>query len=476
VLLWKAIATGHNDILELISTILDELLELNGKFLLCCDETNANLDEIINKLDVLIQNLIDCCEGICDRLDTIIEILEEKYPEGVEYGITYDDYICVEEWDCDVGGEYLECNFEDCLPEPPEIVYGVTWDGYICVEEAETTTTTTVTSTTTTTELPTTTTTTCIIGAGLIEVLCEDWTTTTTEELATTTTTTQVGTTTTTTTIGTTSTTTLVPTTTTTTELATTTTTTILPTTTTTEEPTTTTTTILEPETDYGYLYNWWAAIGDTNGDDVSEEDITTSDDWQLPTAAEYYVLLKYLDASGDEFDNIAGGKMKETGTIYWDSPNTGATNSSGFNSRGTGYRTDAGNFTKVKSRAHYWNKETIGSTYAKSSRLFYDDDYFYTSNPSGTSYGEKRVHGLAIRFIKSSTTLSHGETGTYTGNNGITYPTICIGTQEWLACNLEETKFRDGSDIPYIDNQYAEDNAEWAAATSAAYCIYPIT
>ena len=143
VLLWKAIATGHNDILELISTILDELLELNGKFLLCCDETNGNLEHIINQLDVLIQNLIDCCEGICDRLDIIIEILEERYPTGVEYGITYDDYICVEEWDCDVGGEFLECNFEDCLPEPPEIVYGVTWDGYICVEEPTTTTTTT---------------------------------------------------------------------------------------------------------------------------------------------------------------------------------------------------------------------------------------------------------------------------------------------------------------------------------------------
>jgi len=179
VLLWKAIATGHNDILELISTILDELLELNGKFLLCCDETNGNLEHIIAQLEVLIQNLIDCCEGICDRLDTIIEILEEKYPEGVEYGITYDDYICIEEWDCDVGGEYLECNFEDCLPEPPEIEYEVTWDDYICVEELPTTTTTTTTQvgTTSTTTAPVTTTTTEI-------------TTTTTTVLPTTTTTT----------------------------------------------------------------------------------------------------------------------------------------------------------------------------------------------------------------------------------------------------------------------------------------------
>ena len=71
---------------------------------------------------------------------------------------------------------------------PVDADFDVTYNGYICVEELATTTTTTVTSTTstttelptttTTTELHTTTTTTCVISAGLIEVLCEDWTTT----------------------------------------------------------------------------------------------------------------------------------------------------------------------------------------------------------------------------------------------------------------------------------------------------------
>lgn len=417
VLLWKAIATGHNDILELISTILDELLELNGKFLLCCDETNANLEHIINQLDVLIQNLIDCCEGICDRLDTIIEILEEKYPEGVEYGITYDDYICVEEWDCDVGGEFLECNFEDCLPEPPEIEYEVTWDEYVCVEEPATTTTTTQVGTTSTTTVSETTSTT-----------------------------------------------------------------TILPTTTTTEEPTTTTTTIIEPQTDYGYLYNWWAAIGDTDGDDSADTSIANTG-WHLPTVDEFYSLLIEVDPGciDDVGENIAGGKMKETGYTYWDSPNTGATNEVGFSARGGALRGTAEiGFVGLKMYNFLWSAdERSNGLEAYSAQLEYNSSKFVTKADSLNSTMnpfQVKEAGFSIRLIKDATDLEDGETGTYTGNNGITYPTICIGTQEWLACNLEETKFRDGTDIPYIDNEDAGDDAEWAAATSAAYCIYPIT
>lgn len=73
----------------------------------------------------------------------------------------------------------------------------------------------------------------------------------------------------------------------------------------------------------YGGLYQW----------DEAMQYITTGGvqgicpvGWHLPTHSEYDTLSTFLGGS-----LIAGGKMKETGTIHWWNPNTGAINSSGF-------------------------------------------------------------------------------------------------------------------------------------------------
>ena len=63
---------------------------------------------------------------------------------------------------------------------------------------------------------------------------------------------------------------------------------------------------------------------------------------------------------------------------------------------------------------------------------------------------------------------LTHGQTATYTGNDGKIYRTICIGTQEWVADNLVETKYRDDTDIPIVT-----ENATWAALATGAMCYY---
>lgn len=54
---------------------------------------------------------------------------------------------------------------------------------------------------------------------------------------------------------------------------------------------------------------------------------------WHVPSWDEWYILKNFL---GFE---TAGGKMKETGTRDWLSPNTGATNESGFNALPGGFR-----------------------------------------------------------------------------------------------------------------------------------------
>lgn len=47
---------------------------------------------------------------------------------------------------------------------------------------------------------------------------------------------------------------------------------------------------------------------------------------WHIPSVSEWNTLISYLGGY-----SVAGGKMKETGTSHWQSPNTGATNESGF-------------------------------------------------------------------------------------------------------------------------------------------------
>jgi uncharacterized protein (TIGR02145 family) len=68
----------------------------------------------------------------------------------------------------------------------------------------------------------------------------------------------------------------------------------------------------------YGFLYNWETAKK------------VCPAGWHLPTDAQWTSLKNYLGGNNKKND-ISGGKLKEAGTINWKSPNTGATNESGF-------------------------------------------------------------------------------------------------------------------------------------------------
>jgi uncharacterized protein (TIGR02145 family) len=205
-----------------------------------------------------------------------------------------------------------------------------------------------------------------------------------------------------------------------------------------------------EEQVKYGYLYNWYVA-GEINY-------AIAGTGWHVPTSTEFITLQTYLGGGA-----VAGGKLKEIGLDYWNSPNTGATNEVSFNGRGSGVRSSNGSFTLLLDSTYFWTTTpsydplTMGTCYW----LFYNDDSLSFQNIAIKTAN-------AIRLIKDSTTLEDGETGTYTGNDGKVYDTICIGTQEWLSCNLAETKFTNGEDIPNVT-----DNDEWAALTMEAYCAY---
>ena len=88
----------------------------------------------------------------------------------------------------------------------------------------------------------------------------------------------------------------------------------------------------------YGALYNWYAA---------SNEKLCPTG-WHVPTDLEWTVLEEFLGGS-----SIAGGRMKTVNG--WNSPNTGATNSSGFSGISSGNRREDGLFPTVGYIAIWW-------------------------------------------------------------------------------------------------------------------------
>jgi len=197
----------------------------------------------------------------------------------------------------------------------------------------------------------------------------------------------------------------------------------------------------------YGYLYNYYAATDSRN---------IAASGWHVPSFSETTTIITYIADTGNE-----GLYLKEVGLTYWNSPNTGATNSLKFNFRGAGYRQSSGTFSDLKNVGIIGTSDIIFSTNWRARSSGYNVAYF------AASYNDLK-YGFSLRLVKDYTTLSHGQTGTYTGNDGKIYRTICIGTQEWLADNLAETKYRNGDAIPEVT-----DNTAWSALTTGARCVY---
>jgi len=207
----------------------------------------------------------------------------------------------------------------------------------------------------------------------------------------------------------------------------------------------------------YGALYNWYA---------VDDARNICADGWHVPTSSEFNNLLTYIGVSAKE-------TLRESGTVYWSNPNTG-TNTLGFNMRGSGGRYDKNEtdspFFGLREFCYFFCTNLDGNSNPYTLQYYKEDDILnvIAIDYSGSDGDDTKNCGASIRPVKDSTTLTHGQTGTYTGNDGKVYRTICIGTQEILADNLAETKYRDGSDIPLVT-----DNSAWAALTTGAMCYY---
>ena len=129
----------------------------------------------------------------------------------------------------------------------------------------------------------------------------------------------------------------------------------------------------------YGKLYNLYAVL-DPRG--------LAPQGFHIPSDKEWTTLTDYLGGKEE-----AGVKMKEAGTAHWPSPNTGATNSSGFTGLPGGYRDDNGAFSKLRINGYWWSS-TEGFTYFAWNR--YPDTLY---GLEARDFGFKS-YGMSIRCI----------------------------------------------------------------------------
>ena len=92
----------------------------------------------------------------------------------------------------------------------------------------------------------------------------------------------------------------------------------------------------------YGRLYNWYV-VDDSRG--------IAPAGWHVPSYDEWQTLVDYLGGAA-----VAGGKLKEVGTEHWESPNTGATNESGFTALPGGCRDHAGYYNGLGWDTSIWS------------------------------------------------------------------------------------------------------------------------
>jgi len=136
----------------------------------------------------------------------------------------------------------------------------------------------------------------------------------------------------------------------------------------------------------HGALYNWYAVAN------------LCPAHWHVPVDNDWIVLTGYLGGT-----NIAGGKLKSI--AGWNSPNSGATNSSGFSAKAGGDRYDSGPYNYIGFYGHWWSSTANGGNLRWALLLSYDTaqalTYYFNVN-----------NGFAARCVCDTVVTKITETG----------------------------------------------------------------
>jgi uncharacterized protein (TIGR02145 family) len=145
---------------------------------------------------------------------------------------------------------------------------------------------------------------------------------------------------------------------------------------------------------EYGLLYNFHA-VNNTN--QIAPEG------WHVASNDEWKELEMHLGMSQEQADltlwrgTDEGGKLKETGLTHWTTPNTGATNESGFSALAGGFRDDTGNYIGMSTGAYIWTSTGLTASNNVNALI----RILAYNRAKISRVGFPRLYGLSVRCVK---------------------------------------------------------------------------
>ena len=133
---------------------------------------------------------------------------------------------------------------------------------------------------------------------------------------------------------------------------------------------------------DFGRLYTWYA---------VNDSRNICPDNWHIPALDEFKILIAYLGG-----ENLAGDKLKESGTDHWPSPNSG-TNESDFTALPAGDKSES-MFRAFGDFGFYWSSSYFGVS-GGNAAYYMQLDRGLSSALMNSHY---RHYGYSVRCVKT--------------------------------------------------------------------------
>lgn len=129
----------------------------------------------------------------------------------------------------------------------------------------------------------------------------------------------------------------------------------------------------------YGYLYNGYAVA----------DGRLCPEGWHVSKVEEWEDLINFVGSAA-----IAGGPLKESGTMHWSFPNSGATNERGFGALPGGNRRPDGTYVNLRQYGNYWAIDIPGQPLK-------DYNFEYDNIDLTQLTISDRGWGLSVRCVK---------------------------------------------------------------------------